>query len=166
MHLNPETSSTCNRHGRDNKLHVWRTVKEPIRVLGGSASLPGLQAPELCYSMDVNALNYCRFSLLPLPEDVRTDDRHALIAVPNLVESAHVRIFARRNADVDVTAGADACRCACRQTYGRSLEYNACMRLLGKRVRNSRCLTVATCVTLLVRHASPFLLPSIYPTPC
>ncbi|KAI1797265.1 WD-40 repeat-containing protein [Ganoderma leucocontextum] len=80
-------------HGRDNKLHVWKVVKEPSRVLGGSASLPGLQAPELCYSMDVNALNYCRFSLLPLPEDARTEDRRALIAVPNLVESAHADVW-------------------------------------------------------------------------
>ena len=66
-------------------------MKEPARVLGGSASLPGLHIPELCYSLDVNALNYCRFSLLPLPEDTRTEDRRALIAVPNLVASAHVR---------------------------------------------------------------------------
>ncbi|PIL35721.1 hypothetical protein GSI_02451 [Ganoderma sinense ZZ0214-1] len=80
-------------HGRDNKLHVWRTVKEPARILGGSASLPGLQAPELCYSMDVNALNYCRFSLLPFPEDALTDERRALIAVPNLMESAHADVW-------------------------------------------------------------------------
>ncbi|KAM5538451.1 hypothetical protein V8D89_007784 [Ganoderma adspersum] len=80
-------------HGRDNKLHVWQAVKESARVLGGSASLPGLQAPQLCYSIDVNALNYCRFSLLPLPEDTRTEDRRALIAVPNLVESAHADVW-------------------------------------------------------------------------
>ena len=42
--------------------------------------------------MDVNALNYCCFSLLPLQEDARAEDRQALIAVPNLVESAYVRI--------------------------------------------------------------------------
>ena len=59
-------------------------------------ALPGLQIPELSYSMDVNALNYCRFSLLPLQEDVRTEDRQALIAVPNLVESAYVRIMRSR----------------------------------------------------------------------
>ena len=80
------------RHGRDNKLHVWRVAAEPARALGGSAALPGLPTPELCYSMDVNALNYCRFSLLPLPEEEEgTEGRRALVAVPNLVESAYVR---------------------------------------------------------------------------
>ncbi|KAI0635762.1 WD-40 repeat-containing protein [Trametes polyzona] len=80
-------------HGRDNKLHVWTGVREPSRALGGSAALPGLQAPELLYSMDVNALNYCRFALLPLPEEARTDDRQALLAVPNLVESAYADVW-------------------------------------------------------------------------
>ncbi|TBU32609.1 WD-40 repeat-containing protein [Dichomitus squalens] len=80
-------------HGRDNKLHVWKAVGEPSRIPGGSAALPGLQAPELCYSMDVNALNYCRFSLLSLRRDGRAADRHALIAVPNLVESAHADVW-------------------------------------------------------------------------
>ncbi|KAI0710149.1 WD-40 repeat-containing protein [Earliella scabrosa] len=80
-------------HGRDNKLHVWTAVYEPSRSLGGSAALPGLQTPTLSYSLDVNALNYCRFSLLPLPEDARTEDRHALVAVPNLVESAYADVW-------------------------------------------------------------------------
>ncbi|KAI0926060.1 hypothetical protein AcV5_008624 [Taiwanofungus camphoratus] len=55
-------------HGRDNKLHVWRLSQEPATKLGNSAASPGLQTPQLCYSMDVNALNYCRFSLLPRPK--------------------------------------------------------------------------------------------------
>ncbi|KAI0370398.1 WD-40 repeat-containing protein [Pilatotrama ljubarskyi] len=80
-------------HGRDNKLHVWTGVREPTRSLGGSAALPGLQTPELRYSLDVNALNYCRFSLLPLPEEMQTEERKALLAVPNLVESAHADIW-------------------------------------------------------------------------
>ncbi|OSD06412.1 WD-40 repeat-containing protein [Trametes coccinea BRFM310] len=80
-------------HGRDNKLHVWEGVREPERTLGGSAALPGLQTPALCCSLDVNALNYCRFSLLPLPEAARTEERQALVAVPNLVESAHGDIW-------------------------------------------------------------------------
>ncbi|EIW57400.1 WD-40 repeat-containing protein [Trametes versicolor FP-101664 SS1] len=80
-------------HGRDNKLHVWSGVREPPRAVGGSAALPGLQTPELCYSLDVNALNFCRFSLLPLPADARTDERQALLAVPNLVESAYADVW-------------------------------------------------------------------------
>ncbi|RDX57477.1 WD-40 repeat-containing protein [Lentinus brumalis] len=80
-------------HGRDNKLHVWRRIFEPSRSLGGSAALPGLQTPQLCYSLDVNALNFCRLALLPLPPEARADDRHALIAVPNLVESSYADIW-------------------------------------------------------------------------
>ncbi|KAH9856558.1 WD-40 repeat-containing protein [Lenzites betulinus] len=78
-------------HARDNKLHVWAGVREPgsTHALGGSAALPGLQsaAPALRYSLDVNALNFCRFSLLELEEG------GALLAVPNLVESAYADIW-------------------------------------------------------------------------
>src|ERR1700691_3347230 len=93
------TSSICIRqntfrHGRDNKLHVWERVQEPVASasirLGGSAALPGLQTPTLRYSMDVNALNYCRFSLLHYPSSAKSGE--ALIALPNLVESSLVRI--------------------------------------------------------------------------
>ncbi|KAI0661582.1 WD-40 repeat-containing protein [Cubamyces menziesii] len=81
-------------HGRDNKLHVWEGMREPVRSLGSSAALPGLQTPALCYSLDVNALNYCRFSLMPLTEESgRTEERQALLAVPNLVESAYADIW-------------------------------------------------------------------------
>jgi hypothetical protein len=40
--------------------------------------------------MDVNALNFCRFSLLPLSPPLRRESMDALIAVPNLVNSALV----------------------------------------------------------------------------
>ncbi|KAL0954817.1 hypothetical protein HGRIS_003762 [Hohenbuehelia grisea] len=95
-------------HGRDNKLHVWKTVEDlPSSVtIGGSATVPNL-VPELCYSMDVNALNYCRFSLFTLSVPFDTSDlppgRHlakqekqlpqALIALPNLVESTMADIW-------------------------------------------------------------------------
>ena len=98
------------RHGRDNKLHVWSRVDESTFInVGGSASVPGLSVPTICYSMDVNALNFCRFSLLPLPArrvDSAGDDldapqsQEALIAVPNLVESSWVSL-----ADVHGTFG-------------------------------------------------------------
>jgi len=101
--------SIC-RHGRDNKLHVWTRIEElPSSIrLGGSAALPGLPIPILCYSMDVNALNYCRFSLmtLPLSHNASGSGSHpdeggagseepsmqALVALPNLVESSSVRV--------------------------------------------------------------------------
>ncbi|KIJ67111.1 hypothetical protein HYDPIDRAFT_109119 [Hydnomerulius pinastri MD-312] len=74
-------------HGRDNKIHVWDQPTESASIRqGGAASLTDLPIPSLCYSLDVNALNYCRFSLLPSssPES----EIAALIAVPNLVESS------------------------------------------------------------------------------
>ncbi|KAI6154710.1 WD40-repeat-containing domain protein [Pisolithus tinctorius] len=70
-------------HGRDNKIHVWERPEESVAIRqAGAATLTESSAPTLCYSMDVNALNYCRFSLLPLNEN------SALLAVPNLVESS------------------------------------------------------------------------------
>ncbi|KZT02625.1 WD-40 repeat-containing protein [Laetiporus sulphureus 93-53] len=80
-------------HGRDNKLHVWQRVQEFATALGNSAATPGLQTPQLCYSMDVNALNYCRFSLWPIPGAARDSERRALIALPNLVESSVADIW-------------------------------------------------------------------------
>jgi hypothetical protein len=70
---------------------VWTRVGTEevptIRVRGSTAStVGGLPTPKLSYSLDVNALNYCRFSLLPLHDP----DRRAFIAVPNLVDSALV----------------------------------------------------------------------------
>ncbi|KIP11199.1 hypothetical protein PHLGIDRAFT_100170 [Phlebiopsis gigantea 11061_1 CR5-6] len=75
-------------HGRDNKLHVWNLPVDSARPVGESATTPGLTAPALCVSMDVNALNYCRFSLLPLPAGSSSGEPTALIAVPNLIESS------------------------------------------------------------------------------
>ncbi|KAI0045871.1 WD40 repeat-like protein [Auriscalpium vulgare] len=75
-------------HGRDNKLHVWARPVQPPTALGGSAAVPGLPTPALAYSMDVNALNYCRFSLLPLNQGSSASEPRALLAVPNLVESS------------------------------------------------------------------------------
>jgi hypothetical protein len=58
--------------------------------VGASAAPSDLPPPALCYSLDVNALNYCRFSLLP---SAAPDE--ALIALPNLVESSEVRPVTR-----------------------------------------------------------------------
>ncbi|KAI6004339.1 WD40-repeat-containing domain protein [Pisolithus marmoratus] len=74
-------------HGRDNKIYVWERPVESVAIRQvGAATLTESSAPTLCYSMDVNALNYCRFSLLlPLSN---SDTTSALLAVPNLVESS------------------------------------------------------------------------------
>nr|GAT60869.1 WD40 repeat-containing protein [Mycena chlorophos] len=75
-------------HSRDHKLHVWTRLEDLLASerVGGSASLSDLPSPTLRYSMDVNALNYCRFSLLPSGSE-------ALIALPNLVESSEADIW-------------------------------------------------------------------------
>ncbi|KAL4252581.1 WD40-repeat-containing domain superfamily protein [Abortiporus biennis] len=80
-------------HGRDNKLHVWRVPSEGTTKLREGAAPLGLPTPELQYSMDVNALNFCRFSLMPLRNEERTEDVQALIAIPNLVESSLADIW-------------------------------------------------------------------------
>ncbi len=84
------------RQGRDNELHVWLRVEE-LPGIGGSAALSESPIPVLQYSMDVNALNYCRFSLMPLPPDdsiagssSKDQSNEALITLPNLVESSEV----------------------------------------------------------------------------
>ena len=79
------------RHARDNKFHVWQRIEDtPFSArLGGSAALPSLPVPSLCYSIDVNALNFCRFSLLKLESE---KEPKALIAIPNLVDSSTVCI--------------------------------------------------------------------------
>ncbi|KAN0120739.1 WD40-repeat-containing domain protein [Russula decolorans] len=89
-------------HGRDNKLHVWKLSSQNLPTLGGSALAPGTLIPELSYSLDVNALNFCRFSLLrldvqqppPPPPPQASADTRALVAVPNLVESSLADIWA------------------------------------------------------------------------
>ncbi|KZP31812.1 WD40 repeat-like protein [Athelia psychrophila] len=87
-------------HGRDNKLHVWDRVSEPtasasIRAGGfatATASASALLNPTLFCSMDVNSLNYCRFSLLPTPMS-SSKSNDALIALPNLIESSNADIW-------------------------------------------------------------------------
>lgn len=88
-------NQTFYRHGRDNKMHVWKYGSESsaAQTIGGSATMPERDSayPTLVFSLDVNALNYCRFSLLrleSLPERLE-----ALVAVPNLVDSSFVCII-------------------------------------------------------------------------
>jgi WD40 repeat protein len=76
------------RHGRDNKLHIWMRVVE-AKSLAETAAIEELPSPSLGFSMDVNALNYCRFSLLPDSEGL-SKNSNALIALPNLMESSLV----------------------------------------------------------------------------
>ncbi|KIM67180.1 hypothetical protein SCLCIDRAFT_1210681 [Scleroderma citrinum Foug A] len=81
-------------HGRDNKIHVWECPVESMPSIRkvGEATLTESSAPTLCYSMDVNALNYCRFSLLTPSPDIE-EELTVLLAVPNLVESSLADIW-------------------------------------------------------------------------
>ncbi|KAF9496799.1 WD-40 repeat-containing protein [Pleurotus eryngii] len=104
-----EWSGRVITHARDHKLHVWKTLEDvpSTSKIGGSAVTSEAQALRLCYSMDVNALNYCRFSLLGLrktfdtsalppgreedPSEARSsagNQSQCLIALPNLAESS------------------------------------------------------------------------------
>ncbi|KAI4520699.1 WD40 repeat-like protein [Schizophyllum commune Loenen D] len=75
-------------HGRDNKLLAWPRPRElpasaqlggsAVPVAGGSTQQQGLKQPT--YTMDVNALNYCRFSL------IHRSGSEPLIALPNLAD--------------------------------------------------------------------------------
>ncbi|KAF8896230.1 WD-40 repeat-containing protein [Infundibulicybe gibba] len=82
-------------HARDDKIRVWtRVVERPLEArLGGTAALLDLPVPEMKYEMDVNALNYCRFSLLPCA------DGTALIALPNLVDSTVADVWSLPSRD-------------------------------------------------------------------
>lgn len=68
--------------------------------------MPDLPTPGLVYSMDVNALNYCRFSLLPLSSG-EDRDPVALIALPNLVDSSTVRPSFLSNTAILIAPQAD-----------------------------------------------------------
>lgn len=78
-------------HGRDNKLCVWgRVVEAPeSTTLGDTAARLNLTTPQLSYALDVNALNYCRFSLLCDPAHSH-EEKRAMIALPGLIDSTVV----------------------------------------------------------------------------
>ncbi|TFK27190.1 WD-40 repeat-containing protein [Coprinopsis marcescibilis] len=84
----------------DHKLHVWTRIEDlpSEQRVGGSATMSAVSTPTLSYSMDVNALNYCRLSLLALPdisEETATSSgsQRELIALPNLVDSSTADIW-------------------------------------------------------------------------
>ncbi|KAL7409943.1 WD40-repeat-containing domain protein [Mrakia frigida] len=78
--------------GRDNKLHVF-AFPSALPTLGHAttSSAASTSTPKLLYSLDVNALNYCRFSLLPLPS--KGGEEEAWLAMPNLTDSETIDIF-------------------------------------------------------------------------
>lgn len=84
-------------HGRDNYIHIHH----PTPTHGSLSTGPGPSRPPLSIdeSLTTNSLNFCRFSLCPVP---RVEDKarqglspepEALLAVPNLVDSELVDIY-------------------------------------------------------------------------
>ncbi|KAH7107519.1 WD-40 repeat-containing protein [Auriculariales sp. MPI-PUGE-AT-0066] len=83
-----ELRHTVITHGRDNKLRVWQLPTADAAV-GDSATNPALPIPVEISAHDVNALNFCAFSLLRAQDDSTKD----LIALPNLVDSNNADIW-------------------------------------------------------------------------
>ncbi|KAH6913058.1 WD-40 repeat-containing protein [Coprinopsis sp. MPI-PUGE-AT-0042] len=105
-----EFGSNIATTGRDNKLHIWKRITELLTDLrvGGSATLSTVSTPALLYSMDINALNYCRFSLVSFPPQTPPpgssstkleETERALIALPNLIDSSTADIWSLPSQD-------------------------------------------------------------------
>jgi len=113
-------------------VHVWLRIEDlPFSArIGGSAGLPSLPTPSLSYSLDANALNFCRFSLLNLPSGSdKNGTPKALIALPNLIDSSTVCCFLWSQCWTKT-------RSFCRQIYGVYPPWRESMLLSAKRSRN------------------------------
>ena len=82
---------TCYRHGKDNKLIVWKLSEADEASM--SIVLPVDVPPEprkepwLLHVLHVNTMNFCSFAHCPL----QSPDEELLIAVPNTLSSETVR---------------------------------------------------------------------------
>lgn len=92
-------------HGRDHKIHLWRarrTSSQPrpsVKAASHAAEDQEKAAqPELHITIEVNALNFCRFSLL-YPAPGQSGDT-AFIAVPHTLESGWIDVYS-----VDLSSG-------------------------------------------------------------
>ncbi|GKZ28836.1 ASTRA complex subunit [Aspergillus brasiliensis] len=100
-------------HGRDHKLRVWRfslqdeeSLQKTLPVDIEKTSSAAASQPWLVHSLPVNALNFCAFSMVFLPQDrskVASDASESskentslssvLIAVPNALNSGAIDLF-------------------------------------------------------------------------
>lgn len=88
-------------HGRDNKLYLWEILDMddlmgdlPISLaeMEGTTSR---QKPFMVCCVDVNSLNFCQVALsLPISSEDRNSQRETLIAVPGLIGSEYIDIYA------------------------------------------------------------------------
>ncbi|RAH53584.1 WD repeat protein [Aspergillus piperis CBS 112811] len=100
-------------HGRDHKLRVWRfsvqdeeNLQKTLPVDIEKPSSAAASQPWLVHSLPVNALNFCAFSMVFLPQDKanmasdadesskeNTSLSSVLIAVPNALNSGAIDLF-------------------------------------------------------------------------
>lgn len=79
------------RHGRDNKLYVWRLGFEDEKVLSTKLPIEDVDSdtstrPKLLHDLDVNTLNFCSFAMC------HAEEGEILIAVPG-VQDGHINIM-------------------------------------------------------------------------
>lgn len=84
------------RHGRDNKIHYFHLPSSTPSISGTAATaVPSPKDPtplEPTWSLNVNALAYCKMSLLRLLSESNVEPQ-ALVAVPALTKDGQVRSF-------------------------------------------------------------------------
>jgi len=86
------------RHGRDNKLIVWKLGVEDESRLSTSPPLDPVSRtrpqPEMLHLLEVNTMNFCSFSHCPEVPASGTSSGDILVAVPNTLASEAVRLRA------------------------------------------------------------------------
>ena len=94
------------RHGRDNKLLVWQLGEDDEHAMESSlpveANSQTAKQPWLLYSMPVNALNFCPFTMCydGMPQSPPSNNtgiqqvvvHPILFAVPNAIDSGGVSL--------------------------------------------------------------------------
>ncbi|ORX37077.1 WD40-repeat-containing domain protein [Kockovaella imperatae] len=97
-----EVNACLISQGRDNKLHLYDTHVGNLFTSGPGPSHP---PPSIAASLDINALNFCRFSMCSIPRSSLRmssakkgkgkafDDDVAVLALPNLVDSELADIY-------------------------------------------------------------------------
>mgnify|MGYP007135357061 CR=1 FL=1 len=84
------------RHGRDNKLIVWKLGVEDESRMSTSPPLDPVSRtrpqPEMLHLLEVNTMNFCSFSHCPEAPVSSTSSGDILVAVPNTLASEAVRL--------------------------------------------------------------------------
>lgn len=87
------------RHGRDNKLIVWKLGAEDESRLSTKLPLdPTLESrpqPWILYMLDVNTMNFCSFSHCLASPSLGCVPSEILVAVPNTLASEAVSAIPR-----------------------------------------------------------------------